>query len=169
MLIAAGLAVLCWFCAGLCWSLPVLLLCAGLGLVSAGRCRRLRIGNHLNKELGIWSLHFCPNAVPLLCVLVCDRDLERAMVTTITSEARSGYVLGPTKDLRKMTCTKMNMDLYPTLLQERSTLLHGSSSGFAGPIPSVGGARDPGPPNHMYICIYIYIRTYVRTYVYVHI
>ena len=44
LLVSAGFAVLCWFCAGLCWSLPVSLFCAGFVLVSAGLCR-LGLGN----------------------------------------------------------------------------------------------------------------------------
>jgi hypothetical protein len=36
LLVSAGFVVLCWFCAGLCWSLPVSLFCAGFVLVSAG-------------------------------------------------------------------------------------------------------------------------------------
>ena len=36
LLVSASFAVLCWFCAGLCWSLPVSLFCAGFVLVSAG-------------------------------------------------------------------------------------------------------------------------------------
>ena len=37
-LVSAGFVVLCWFCAGLCWSLPASLFCAGFVLVSAGLC-----------------------------------------------------------------------------------------------------------------------------------
>jgi hypothetical protein len=36
LLVSAGFAVLCWFCGGLCWSLPISLVCAGFVLVSAG-------------------------------------------------------------------------------------------------------------------------------------
>ena len=39
LLVSAVFAVLCWFCAGLCWSLLVSLFCAGFVLVSAGLCR----------------------------------------------------------------------------------------------------------------------------------
>ena len=36
---SAVFAILGWFCAGLCWSLPVSLFCAGFAMVSAGLCR----------------------------------------------------------------------------------------------------------------------------------
>jgi hypothetical protein len=70
LLVSAGFPVLCWFCVGLCWSLPNSLFCAGLSwslsdpvgfavlcwfwLVSAGRCRF-----HCFVLVLCWSLLVC--------------------------------------------------------------------------------------------------------------